>query len=188
MEIKKYLEEKANLALTVRLLKIVTTVLCLALCINSFVLYYIYKNEKVVLVPPSVSTQTFIAGSDASDEYLRAMARYIAQLGLTYTPVTVRTQFNDLLKLFNSQSFPQYKNVFYELAGRVESGNVSSAFYVTKVKVDRANKSLIVVGILNQWTQDKKFITDESRQYLIRYRIDNGFFSILEIKEYKEGA
>jgi len=188
MEIKKYLEEKANLALTVRLLKIVVSILAFALCVSSFVLYYVYKNERVVIVPPSVSTQVFVSGSDASDEYLMAMARYIAQLGLNYTPAIARAQFNDLLKMFNSQSFPQYKNVFYELAGRVESGNVSSAFYVTKVKVDRANKSLIVVGILNQWTQDKKFITDESRQYLIRYRIDNGFFSILEIKEYKEGA
>lgn len=188
MEIKKYLEEKANLALTVRLLKIVVSILAFALCVNSFILYYVYKNERVVIVPPTVSTQVFVSGSDASDEYLIAMARYIAQLGLNYTPAIARVQFNDLLKMFVPQSFPSYKNVFYELAGRVESGNVSSAFYVTRVKVNRDNKTLIVSGVLNQWTQDKKFITDEPRQYMIKYQINNGFFNIIEIKEYKEGA
>ncbi|MEM3580394.1 MAG: TraE/TraK family type IV conjugative transfer system protein [Candidatus Bathyarchaeia archaeon] len=187
MEIKKYLEEKANYIYGARLLKFVVVVLIVLLIINSVVTYTMIKSQKVVLVPPSISVQSYVSGSDASDDYLRAVARYVAALVLNYNPTVARAQFNDFLKLVSPSTFPSYRDAFYALADKIETGQVSSAYYITQIKVNRKEGNMILTGLLNQWTQDKQFITNDVRQYILRYRISDGMFSVMEFKEYKQG-
>lgn len=187
MEIKKYLEEKANYVYGARLLKFTVTMLVVLLIINSCVTFLMLKSQRVVLVPPSLSTQAYVGGSDASDEYLKAMARYVAALVLNYNPTVARAQFNDFLKLVSPSTFPAYKDAFYSLADKIETGQVSSAYHITQIKVNRAEGNMILTGILNQWTQDKQFITNEPRQYTLKYKIKDGMFTVIEFKEYREG-
>jgi conjugal transfer pilus assembly protein TraE len=186
VELKKYMEEKTNYAMSNRILRFFVIVIGIAIIVQSFVMYSLWKSQRTVLVPPNITSQAFISGTDASDEYLRAMARYVMILTTTYSPSTARSQFSDFLKLVVPERFAEYKKVFYDLADKSETGNVSSSFFVSLVKVDRVKKELIVQGILNQWTQDKKFITDEVKSYLIAYDIRDGMFYVREIKLYRE--
>lgn len=186
VELKKYMEEKTNYAMSNRILRFFVIVIGIAIIVQSFVMYSLWKSQRTVLVPPNITSQAFISGVDASDEYLRAMARYVMILTTTYSPSTARSQFSDFLKLVAPERFAEYKKVFYDLADKSETGNVSSSFFVSLVKVDRVKKELIVQGILNQWTQDKKFITDEVKSYLIAYDIRDGMFYVREIKLYRE--
>lgn len=186
MELKKYIEEKANYAASNRLLRFFVVVIGVAIVIQSFVVYSLWKSQKIVLVPPNITSQAFISGNDASDEYLRAMARYVMALTANYSPGNARSQFSDFLKLVLPERFAEYKKVFYDLADKSETGHVSSSFFVSSVKVDRTKKEIIVQGVLNQWTQDKKFITDEVKSYLISYTINDGMFYVKDIKFYKE--
>ena len=186
VELKKYMEEKTNYAMSNRILRFFVIVIGIAIIVQSFVMYSLWKSQRTVLVPPNITSQAFISGTDASDEYLRAMARYVMILTTTYSPSTARSQFSDFLKLVAPERFAEYKKVFYDLADKSETGNVSSSFFVSLVKVDRVKKELIVQGILNQWTQDKKFITDEVKSYLIAYDIRDGMFYVREIKLYRE--
>ncbi|MGB9811626.1 MAG: type IV conjugative transfer system protein TraE [Dictyoglomus turgidum] len=185
MELKKYLEEKANYAMSNRILRFFVIVIGVAFIVQSFVMYTLWKSQKVILVPPNLSSQAYISGSDASQEYLRAMARYVMTLGFCYSPGTVRSQLNDLLKLFSPEEFPSYKQVFYKIASDSEAAAVSSSFFVSKIEVDKDSKEITVTGVLNQWTQDKKFITDEVRTYKLRYAIQDGMFLLKELKEVK---
>lgn len=187
MEIKKYLEEKANYIYGARLLKFAVIVLTFLLIVNSVITYTMIKNQKVILVPPSVSVQSYVSGSDASDDYLRAMARYVAALVLNYNPAVARAQFNDFLKLVSPSTFPSYRDAFYALADKIETGQVSSAYYITQIKVNKKEGNMILTGLLNQWTQDKQFITNETRLYILKYKINDGMFSVVEFKEYKQG-
>ncbi len=187
MEIKKYLEEKANYLYGARLLKFTVVILVVLLIVNSFVTYTMIKKQRTILVPPSISTQVYVSGSDASEEYLKAMARYISALVLNYNPTVARAQFNDFLKLVSPSTFPAYKDAFYSLADKIEAGQVSSAYYITQIKVNKKEGNMILTGLLNQWTQDKQFITNESKQYILKYKINDGMFSVVEFKEYKQG-
>lgn len=187
MKIQKYFEEKANYIYGARLLKFAVIFLCILLAVNSVVTVSLYKSQKIIIIPPSISTQVFISGTDASDEYLKAMVRYVCQLTLNYNPAVARAQFNDFLKLVSPSVYPEYQKIFYDLATRIEAGNVSSAYYVTQIKVERQSGAIIVSGFLSQWTQDKQFITNETRQYKLKYKIEDGKFQVYEFKEYKEG-
>ncbi len=184
---KKYLEEKANYIYGARLFKFTVVVLVILLAIQSYITFLMIKSQKVVLVPPALSTQAYIGGSDASDEYLKAMARYVSALVLNYNPTVARAQFNDFLKLVSPQTFSVYKDAFYSLADKIETGRVSSAYYITQIKVNRKEGNMILTGLLNQWTEDKQFLSNETRQYILKYAITDGMFQVKEFKEYKEG-
>lgn len=186
MLLKKYIEEKTNYAVSNRLLRFFIVVIGLAVIVQSFVMYSLWKSQRTILVPPNITSQAFISGNDASDEYLKAMVRYIMTLTANYTPATARSQFSDFLKIVAPEKFEEHKKVFYELAEKVETGNVSSFYSVTSIQVDREKKEIKVRGVLNQWTQDKKFITDEPKEYLITYDIKDGMFYVKSIKLYKE--
>jgi len=184
VEMKKYLEEKTNYVRSNRLLKFFIIVIGIAIVIQSFVMYSLWKSQRTILVPPNITTQSFISGSDASDEYLIAMARYIMMLTASYNPGTARAQFSDFLKLVVPERFAEYKKAFYDIADKAEAGNVSSSFFVSSIKIDRTKKEMLIHGVLNQWTQTKQFITDEPKDYLLSYEIRDGMFYVRELKIY----
>jgi conjugal transfer pilus assembly protein TraE len=186
VELKKYLEEKENLRASNKLLKFFVVVIGLAVILNSVFTYFLMKEQKIVIVPPVYSDKLFISGSDASDEYLFSMGNFISFLMLTYSPATVRVQFNHFLKFCSPEAFPKFKTMLYSLADKIETAQVSSAFFPQKVSVNRVERTLEVSGHLSQWTQNQQFITNEVKKYKIKYRIQNGFFMVENFEEVKQ--
>jgi conjugal transfer pilus assembly protein TraE len=144
------------------------------------------KEQKIVVVPPVYSDKLFISGSDASDEYLYSMGNFISFLMLTYSPATARVQFNHFLKFCSPEAFSKFKPMLYSLADKIETAQVSSAFYSQKISINRAEKILEISGQLSQWTQSQQFITNEVKKYRIKYTIQNGFFMIENFEEVKQ--
>jgi conjugal transfer pilus assembly protein TraE len=186
VELKRYLEERENLKASNRLLKFFVVVIGIAVILNSVITYFLMKEQKVVIVPPVYSDKLFISGSDASDEYLYSMGSFISFLMLNYSPATARIQFNHFLKFCSPEAFPKFKVMLYSLADKVETAQVSSAFYPQKVSVNRAERVLEISGLLSQWTSNQQFITNEVRRYKIKYRIQNGFFMVENFEEVKQ--
>jgi conjugal transfer pilus assembly protein TraE len=186
VELKRYLEERENLRASNRFLKFFVVVIGIAIILNSFFTYFLVKEQKVVIVPPVYSDKLFISGSDASDEYLYSMGSFISFLMLTYSPATVRAQFNHFLKFCAPEAFPKFKTTLYSFADKVETAQISSAFYLQKISVNRVERVLELAGTLNQWTQHQQFITNEMRKYRIKYRIQNGFFMVEDFVEVKQ--
>jgi conjugal transfer pilus assembly protein TraE len=185
VELKKYLEERENLRASNRLLKFFVVVIGIAVILNSVITYFLMKEQKVVIVPPVYSDKLFISGDDASDEYLYSMGSFISFLMLNYSPATARIQFNHFLKFCSPEAFSSFKPMLYSLADKIETAQVSSAFFPQKVSVNRAERVLVVVGLLSQWTQNQQFITNEMKRYRIKYRIQNGFFMVENFEEVK---
>ena len=186
MELRRYLEEKENLRASNRFLKFFVVVIAIAVVLNSFFTYFLVKEQKVVIVPPVYSDKLFISGSDASDEYLYSMGSFISFLMLTYSPGTARAQFNHFLKFCSPEAFSKFKPMLYSLADKVETASLSSAFFPQKISINRVEKTLEATGLLNQWTSQHQFITNEVKKYKIKYRIQNGFFMIEDFIEVKQ--
>jgi conjugal transfer pilus assembly protein TraE len=187
VELRRYLEERENLRASNRFLKFFVVVISIAIVLNSFFTYFLMKKQKVVIVPPVYSDKLFIAGSDASDEYLYSMGSFISFLMLTYSPATARIQFNHFLKFCSSpEAFTKFKPMLYSLADKIETASLSSAFFPQKISVNRAEKFLEITGVLNQWTSQLQFITNEVKKYRIKYKIQNGFFMVDDFIEVKQ--
>jgi len=180
MKTNIFVQKTSNLFVENRLLKFVIVVLSLAVIFNSFMVYRSVKYQRVVLIPPKMTgTVEFVQGKP-TDTYLKDMTRRIVNLAASYSPPTARAQFEELLFYYAPESYPQASKAWYSLASRVEESQVSSVFYLEKIKL--GNNFIEVFGNLKQLA-DNTQLENTSKTYLIKYRLQDGRFYIVSLKE-----
>ena len=180
MKTNIFVQKTSNLFVENRLLKFVIVVLSLAVIFNSFMVYRSVKYQRVVLIPPKMTgTVEFVQGKP-TDTYLKDMTRRIVNLAASYSPPTARAQFEELLFYYAPESYPQASKAWYSLASRVEESQVSSVFYLEKIKL--GDNFIEVFGNLKQLA-DNTQLENTSKTYLIKYRLQDGRFYIVSLKE-----
>ena len=182
MNLDIFLQKSSNIFAENRLLKFVVVALGIAGVINTAGLFMALNSQRVILVPPVVNSKISISGDKASDEYLKEFARYILNLALTYNPVNARSQFSELLSVYDPAEFQASRKELYELADKIENTKASSAFYIQSIINDTEKRRLEVTGTKKTYMVDQK-AEDAQKVYLIEYRIDNGKFILVRLYE-----
>ncbi len=180
MRSKIFVQQASNFFFENRVLKFVIVVLALMVSFNSLMVYRAVKYQRVVLIPPELTgTIEFVQGKP-TDSYIRDMSRRIVTLATTYSPPTARAQFEELLIYFAPESYPEASKLWYSLASRVEESQVSSVFYLEKIKL--VENSVEIFGNLKQFAGDTP-LENTSKTYLIDYRLQDGRFYVVSLKE-----
>jgi len=175
-----FIQKTSNLFVENRLLKFVIVVLAFAVSFNSFMVYRAVKYQRVVLIPPKMTgTVEFVQGKP-TDKYLRDISRRIVTLATSYSPPTARAQFEELLSYFAPESYPEASRLWYSLASRVEESQVSSVYYLEKIKI--GEDFIEIFGNLKQFAGNTP-LDNTSKTYIIRYRLHDGRFYALSFKE-----
>ncbi len=182
MNLDIFLQKSSNIFAENRLLKFVVVVLGIAVVINTAGLFMALNSQRVILVPPVVNSKISISGDKASDEYLKEFARYILNLALTYNPINARSQFSELLAVYDPAEFQTSRKELYELADKIENTKASSAFYIQSIINDTEKRRLEITGTKKTYMVDQK-AEDTLKVYLIEYRIDNGKFILVRLYE-----
>ncbi|OPY70744.1 MAG: TraE protein [Syntrophorhabdaceae bacterium PtaU1.Bin034] len=180
MELNKYLEQKNNFIANNRLLKLAVVAIGLGLVVNAIITYSMSKRARTIIVPPVVNTRFELSGSRLSDEYVKVMTRYVMSLAANYTPVTARSNFDELLGLYDSGSYAEGKRTFYRLADTVETARVTASFFVQKITVDENKKEILVEGV-RRLTANEQKVEEGPETYVIDYGNDNGRFAITNL-------
>jgi len=176
-----YLQRSSNLFAENRLLKFVVVLIGLAVIYNTIMLKSVSQKARVVLVPPAMAAHPLASGSDASDEYIRSMARYTMALYLNYSPASIKGQVEDLLSIYSPDSYSKALKTFHSFIDDVRLSKTSSVYYITDIHVDRSNRVIRTEGLRRQFIQDKN-IQNAAEKYQIFYQIIDGKFSIKSIK------
>jgi len=177
-----FLQKSSNIFAENRLLKFVVVALGIAVVINTAGLFMALNSQRVILVPPVVNSKISVSGDKASDEYLKEFARYILNLALTYNPVNARSQFSELLAVYDPAEFQTSRKELYELADKIENTKASSAFYIQSIINETEKRRLEVTGTKKTYMVDQK-AEDTLKVYLIEYRIENGKFILVRLYE-----
>lgn len=186
MKLDIFLQKSSNLLAENRLMKFIILVIGAATLFNSYQLSNVMDSERIILVPPVIDSRLEISGSEVSDEYIRKFTKYIGALAFTYSPTSARGQFAEVLVLFEPAQFPRYKNIFYDLADRIEMAKITNSYMITKISIDRDKKEIEVTGTNLRFQEDMK-VESTTRGYILNYTIDNRRFWLTELKE-KEGS
>lgn len=182
MRLDRYLSSASNLFGENRLLKFAVVALGCATVLNTCGMMRAQQMEKIVIVPSVVTERMWISGDKASEEYIKEFARDATNLYLTYHPANVRTNFNELLKMYYPSEFEYAKKSLYDLAGRIEESKASSAFYISKLLNDEKRHRLELTGVRSMIISDK--VTEQSvKEYVLEYKIESGKFSILRFMD-----
>lgn len=182
MNLDIFLQKSSNIFAENRLLKFVVVALGIAVVINTAGLFMALNSQRVILVPPVVNSKISVSGDKASDEYLKEFARYILNLALTYNPVNARSQFSELLAVYDPAQFQASRKELYELADKIENTKASSAFYIQSIINDTEKRRLEITGTKKTYMVDQK-AEDTLKVYLIEYRIENGKFILVRLYE-----
>ena len=181
-----FIQKASNLFTENRLLKFIIVVLSLAVVFNSFMVYRAVKYQRVVLIPPTMTgTVEFIQGKP-TDNYIKDICRRVVNLANTYSPPTARQQFEELLFYFAPESYQAASERWYSLASRIEESQVSSVFYLERIKIEK--NTMEVFGNLKQFAAGNTLLENSSKTYLINYRLQDGRLYIVSIKEKNVGG
>lgn len=182
MNLDIFLQKSSNIFAENRLLKFVVVTLGFAVVINTAGLFVALNSQKVILVPPVVNSKISVSGDKASDEYLKEFSRYILNLALTYNPVNARSQFSELLAVYDPAQFQASRKELYELADKIENTKASSTFYIHSIINDTEKRRLEITGTKKTYMVDQK-AEDAQKAYIIEYRFDNGKFILVRLYE-----
>jgi len=177
-----FLQKSSNIFAENRLLKFVVVALGIAVVTNTAGLFRALNSQRVILVPPTINSKISVSGDKASDEYLKEFTRYILSLALTYNPVNARSQFSELLAVYDPAEFQSSRKDLYELADKIENTKASSAFYIHAINNDSEKRRLEVTGTKKIYMVDQK-AEDALKVYIIEYRFDNGKFILVRLYE-----
>lgn len=180
MRLETYMNRVSNTYAENRVLKFFIIVIGLTVFWNTIRIEEAVNRQRTILVPPVMTTPLEISGESASDRTIDAYARYVTGLIGNFTPSTARRQFDALLTLFTPESFQGMKTLLYDLADRIETTQVTNAFFIQQVRV--VPERIEVRGINRQFSE-RASLGETMRTYLIDYRIINGRFSLIDISE-----
>lgn len=180
---KKYLSHVSSVMQTNFLLKIVVYIIGGVTLINSYMIYYSLKHQTVILIPPELNAKAEIKGDYVSEEYVKSFARYITWMVYSYNPSSIRKQLDEVLGLFEPESFSAAKKTFYTLSDQVETSLVSSNFYIQSIWVDKSKNIIQVKGLNTKFSQDGKKIEETFKTVEITYSVRDGRFYVRSISE-----
>lgn len=185
MKLSLFLQKSSNIFAENRLLKFAVIVIGIATVVNAAMTFRALNYQRTVIIPPVLNSRIEITGDRASEEYVKAFSRYIAALSFSYSPGSVKPQFDELLALYAPEAFPEGKRVLYELADRVITTRVTSVFFMSRLYVDGEKNQIEMSGQKRQYVDDRK-VEDVTKTYLVDYRISDGRFQIMRISEKEE--
>jgi conjugal transfer pilus assembly protein TraE len=187
VELKLFTSKAANTFAENRMLKFTVLVLMAAVLILSVCVVTAMNKERVILVPPVINSKVMITGDHASDDYLREFTRYIVNLALTYNPANARSQFSELLAVYDPAGFPNARKELYELADKIENNRASSAFHILSMTNNAERKQIEVAGSKMTYLGEVKADIVQTA-YIVEYRFDNGRFILTRLYEKTAGA
>jgi conjugal transfer pilus assembly protein TraE len=182
MKSEIFLQKSSNLFAQNRLLKFAVLVIAAVVLYNTWMIRKALNTHRTILVPPVINQQIEFQGEKASESYIRQMVRYAMTLAVNNSPLTAEKQFQELLTLYAPESYPAAYDNLIKLASKIKDTAMSSAFYADTILLDEQNQKVEVKGIKIQFIKDVLTGTRQTA-YEIAYRIQEGRFMIISIKE-----
>lgn len=183
MKLSLFVKKASNLFAENRLLKFAVVVIGCTTIINTGLLYVSMSRQRTILIPAGMSTKASVTNNTADPDYLRQMARYISGLSLNYTPATARPQFEELLNLIAAETFADNKSMLYDLADTIEKTMAVSVFHPQRFMLNEEKQWIEILGPKTLYLQDIKSGNTELKTYLLKYRMVDGNFQIIEFVE-----
>lgn len=124
----------------------------------------INKREKIV-VPMAFDAPFVVSENQASAPYLQMMALSFLSLRLNVSPETVDMNHKFLLSYVKTESQKEFKPVLDAEANKIKNNAVTSAYYLTSIKVNPADNTIDIRCILKTWIGNSNHPLEEIKHY-----------------------
>jgi len=183
----QYLVERYNQCLTARNRLLVALSIAGGLSVLlGLSVFCLVGKERIVITPPIVNQEFWVASDTVSDSYLEQMASFFAGLLLNVTPNSFSSRSEQLLQHVASPAYPALKAQLIEQQLEIERRALSTSFHPSHFKIDRCKLLVelkgelkLMVGNAPVESQSKtyhiQFIQEQGRLYIQRFNeVENG--------------
>ncbi|WP_338885746.1 TraE/TraK family type IV conjugative transfer system protein [Xenorhabdus sp. TH1] len=141
------------------------TNLCTAIVSIVLIVLVFTKNERVVIVPPNLTTTSWIDNNEGSTAYMQSWAGYIATLLGNANPTSVKFIKESLEPFLAPTNRGAIMQTIDDEIGKIKRDRVSVSFSPTKISSDPMAKGVYFV----EGTQEIKSITGKKTAYSVTY-------------------
>lgn len=169
-----------------RIMKVVVLVLALSIFLEGVLIYRAATTQKIVVIPPGVNREFWVAGDSVSQSYLEQVALYIVDRIVSVSPENVDYSFNSIMPFFTTepQAVKKIKDTYIEFARGIKTNNVYQMFYPLKVVIK--GDEITVDGTVKKLTGNI-LMSEGSMKVIIKYVIKNGRF-LVTVLNFEGGA
>ncbi len=186
MIFKKYVSIVSKIFAENKLLKLVVVVLAILVCYSQMSLVTMVREARTVIVPIGLDEQVEIGDDYVDENYLNAMATYVATLLYSTTPLKIETQYRLLSEIFDENLYKRYAENLFKTAASHKKNQVSQTMVLDKITIEYEPKKRVYVNVtVDKYIFGKK--QDETstipHTLVIDYKIQNGNFIISDLGE-----
>ena len=160
--------------------RIVTLILSGVIVYQGILLSEKVNNQKVIVLPPKVDKEFWVAGNVVSKSYLEQMGQFVAFYLFNIDKDTAKISIENILTYVEPKFYGEVKKMLLEQVNYIIENDISRVFYPSIIDVSK--KGIIkVVGILKDIIGDK-VVSSRQIELEIGYRINQGRFWIVSLK------
>lgn len=183
---KRYLFEGTNVVDDNRILRVLVAIIAIATIFNVYNNYQMSHKQRTVIMPPGVSTtDMWVIDNQASTQYLRVMTEFIARTWGDVNAANAGSQMSLLLGMVHPSVVRDKREEWLERAKKLARYKLVS-FYIEipqNQSMEVLNNSSITIEARRHKVVSRHIEDTLKVVYTIDYRIENGQFWIIDIKE-----
>jgi conjugal transfer pilus assembly protein TraE len=169
MNIRLLNSRLANLLKQRNLLLMLVTVLLLTNFVQ--VVFSVFRNERVIVVPPDIKQEVWLEKHKVSASYLEEMAFMFANLILESSPTSAAYKRDIILRHADSASYGALKIRLIEDEQRLKKEHVTTSFQANSIKVNPDTLRVELTGDLLRFVGDKRISQSrDTYQFQFIYR------------------
>ena len=140
-------------------------------------LYTLFRNERIIVVPPDLKQEIWLEQNTVSNSYLEEMALVYASLMLDCSPESAAYKRDIILRHTAPESYGSLKRRLLEEEKRLKKDHVTTSFQPNGIKVDAARLTVEVTGDLLRFVGEKR-ISQSREIYRFQFEYKAGRLSI----------
>jgi len=183
---KRYLFQGTNVVDDNRILRVLVVVIAIATVFNAYNNYQMSHKQRTVIMPPGVSTtDIWVSDNQASTQYLRVMTEFIARTWGDVNAANAGSQMSLLLGMVHPSVVRDRREEWLARAKKLARYKLVS-FYIEipqNQSMEILNNSSMTIEARRNKVVSRHIEDTVKVVYTIDYRIDNGQFWIIDIKE-----
>jgi conjugal transfer pilus assembly protein TraE len=184
MDFKRFTGTIAFLRAENRLLKFAVVVIAASNVFFGLLSYTAVRTKQVVVVPLTPA-KSIVVGRKPDPMYVLQVARFVFDSLLTYTPCTVKKQYEQILPLFHPSVYATYKKIFETFVENARQAKLASAFMIDRI-THCPQKNVIKVEGQKLTIFEDSIVERKKVTYELRYTVRYGQFRILSYKKLRE--
>lgn len=119
-------------------------------------LFTLFRDERVIVVPPDLNQKVWLEKNKVSASYLEEMALVFASLILESSPESAAYKRDIILRNAASESYGALKGTLLRDEKRLKKEHVTTSFQANALKVDPHNLKVDLTGDLLRFVGEKR--------------------------------